>query len=131
MYEGESQVCSQLYNIHIHSKANPAVTLSRQRVATKHWLEKPGVRDMQNAKARVRMASSPVLDGLNSRDITPEVNDGSLLTMENDFPCSCDTPTLQDIENMANQWQKGWARKSEHAWDDVYENLLKGQILRS
>ncbi|KAG1836181.1 hypothetical protein DFJ58DRAFT_847124 [Suillus subalutaceus] len=123
--------------------------IPRQCVATKCWLEKPGVRDTQNAKACVRMASLkkihapaeptihiplvslPMLDGLNSRDITPEVDDGSLLTMENDFPCSCDTPTLQDIENMANQWQKGWARKSEHAWDDAYENLLKGQILRS
>ncbi|KAG1805544.1 uncharacterized protein BJ212DRAFT_1304002 [Suillus subaureus] len=95
-------------------------------MATKHWLEKPGVQDMQNAKAHVQMVSSPMLNGLNSRDITPEVDNGSLLTMGNDFPCSCDMPTLQDIENMANQWQKGWAQTSEHTWDDAYENLLKG-----
>lgn len=72
------------------------------------------------------MVTSPVLDGLDSRDITPEVNDGSLLTMENDIPCSCDSLTLQNIENMANCWQKGLAWEYEHLWDGAYEKLLEG-----
>ncbi|KAG2028324.1 hypothetical protein BDR03DRAFT_1019964 [Suillus americanus] len=69
-----------------------------------------------------------MLDGLDGRDITPEVDDGSLLTMDNVIPCSCDSPTLQNIENMANCWQKGWIREreSENKWDHAYEKLLKG-----
>ncbi|KAG2358115.1 hypothetical protein BDR07DRAFT_1379658 [Suillus spraguei] len=120
-----------------HRQSSP-VTLNRQRMATKRWLAKPGVRDTQNAKACARMASKkntqhiplvnpPMLDGLDGRDITPEVDDGSLLTMDNVIPCSCDSPTLQNIENMANCWQKGWIREreSENKWDHAYEKLLK------
>ncbi|KAG1807130.1 uncharacterized protein BJ212DRAFT_1303589 [Suillus subaureus] len=129
----------------MHSKPHqqsPPVTLNRQRIATKHWLAKPGVQDMQNAKAHIRMVSkknapaeanthvplisSPTLDGLDSHNITPEVDDGSILTMEDDFWCSCDLLTLQSIENTTNCWQKGWSQESEHLWDDAYEKLLEG-----
>ncbi|KAG1805956.1 uncharacterized protein BJ212DRAFT_1303823 [Suillus subaureus] len=131
-------------------KQDPPVSMSRQCLATKHWLVKPGyfrVRDMQNAKACVRMAkknktqaphaagqnihcaipsvTSPMLEGLHSRSTTPKVDDGSILTMENGLPCSCNLLILQDIENMANCWQKGWVEKSEHLWDGAYEKLLE------
>ncbi|KAG1823791.1 uncharacterized protein BJ212DRAFT_1296338 [Suillus subaureus] len=98
-------------------KQDPPVSMSRQCLATKRWLAKPGyfrVQDMQNAKACVRMANT-----------TPEVNNGSILTMENDLPCSCNSLTLQDIKNMANCWQKGWVEKSEHLWDGAYQKLLE------
>ncbi|KAG2362675.1 hypothetical protein BDR07DRAFT_1376324 [Suillus spraguei] len=105
-----------------HRQSSP-VTLNRQRMATKRWLAKPGKKNTQH----IPLVNPPMLDGLDGRDITPEVDDGSLLTMDNVIPCSCDSPTLQNIENMANCWQKGWIREreSENKWDHAYEKLLK------
>ncbi|KAG1784871.1 uncharacterized protein HD556DRAFT_1451323 [Suillus plorans] len=159
----------------------------RQRLATECWLAKPGIRDSQNAKARLRVArnrakklqmqpsaeqnpcipgtGSPPLDCDNishdSRsdceddqsydfpynteqqpvaaiaspplnnfsydaetsfdDFSYEGND-SVLTMDNDLPCSCDVPTLQTIENTVRQWQKEW--ESESAWNEAFDDEL-------
>ncbi|KAG1894802.1 uncharacterized protein F5891DRAFT_1194787 [Suillus fuscotomentosus] len=199
----------------------------RQRLATERWLAKPGIRDSQNAKARLRVArnrakklqmqppaepnpripgtGSPPLDYDNiSHDsrsdceddrsydfpydaeqqsaaaiaspplndfpydaeqqpaaaiaspplndfsyegeqqpvpaiASPPLNDfsydaetsfddfsyegdDSVLTMDNDLPCSCDVPTLQTIENTVRQWRKEW--ESESAWNEAFDDEL-------
>ncbi|KAG1819864.1 uncharacterized protein BJ212DRAFT_1298257 [Suillus subaureus] len=112
---------------------------ARQRVATEHWLAKPGVQDGQNAKAHAWMACkqesqthpsnsgaplaiSSAVNSPNSRNITPEVNDDSILVMEDHLSCSCDLPTLQSIEIMVNLWKKDW--QSEDKWNESYGKLL-------
>ncbi|KAG2139652.1 hypothetical protein DEU56DRAFT_755427 [Suillus clintonianus] len=105
---------------------------SKQCVATERWFAKPGVRDAQNAKVHVRMAhkwegpfqqkkknQAETPPTLSFRCVTPELND-SVLTMENNIPCSCDVQTLQTIAMIVNGWQKEWKFDSEATWNKVY-----------
>ncbi|KAG2040313.1 hypothetical protein BDR03DRAFT_1008284 [Suillus americanus] len=124
-----------------HGKTKLGVA-HRQHNATQRWLAKPGVRAMQNAKARDRMArkraskkkvqsradldsNMPInptaLDGIDSRSLTPDV-DESILTMGDDIACSCDIFTLQTIETLVRHWEKDWA--SEDLWNASYQEAL-------
>ncbi|KAG1863755.1 hypothetical protein F4604DRAFT_2029320 [Suillus subluteus] len=134
---------TQMGHLSRHRSHSPA---ARQRVATKRWLAKPGVREGQNAKARARMArtkhqsghvepkpsirlraplaNSPAVDSPYFRSVTPEANDNSILTMQDSdlLSCSCDSPTLQSLEIMVNLWKKDW--ESEVKWNESYGELL-------
>ncbi|KAG1862658.1 hypothetical protein F4604DRAFT_1929418 [Suillus subluteus] len=109
-------------------KAQRRIQASKQHVATERWLAKPGVQDAQNAKVRVRMArkqegqkktQAKTLPPFNFHHVTPELDD-SVLTMENDTPCSCNVQTLQTIAIIVNSWQKEWKFNSEATWSKVY-----------
>ncbi|KAG1868652.1 hypothetical protein F4604DRAFT_2020315 [Suillus subluteus] len=107
-------------------KAQRRIQASKQCVATECWLAKPGVRDAQNTKARVRMArekktqaQAVTLPAFNFHQVTPELDD-SVLTMENDIPCSCDVQTLQTIAIIVSSWRKEWTFDSEATWSKVY-----------
>lgn len=56
-----------------------------------------------------------------SRYSTPEADD-SILTMDNNIPCSCDTQTLQTIQTMVGHWGKDW--ELEDTWNVTYEEVL-------
>ncbi|KAG1893161.1 uncharacterized protein F5891DRAFT_1196791 [Suillus fuscotomentosus] len=56
-----------------------------------------------------------------SHHSTPEADD-SILTMDNNIPCSCDNPTLQTIQTMAGHWGKGW--EWEDTWNVTYKEVL-------
>ncbi|KAG1730789.1 hypothetical protein EDD22DRAFT_852964 [Suillus occidentalis] len=49
--------------------------------------------------------------------------DDSVLSMDNNLPCSCGTPTLQTVENLVGLWWKEW--ESESMWNDTFDSLLK------
>ncbi|KAG2040100.1 hypothetical protein BDR03DRAFT_1008439 [Suillus americanus] len=51
-----------------------------------------------------------------------DAND-SVLTMDNDLPCSCDTPSLQTPETLVVQWQKEWG--SEGKWNEAFDDKLR------
>ncbi|KIK34473.1 hypothetical protein CY34DRAFT_17704 [Suillus luteus UH-Slu-Lm8-n1] len=68
------------------------------------------------------LAISPAVDSPNFRDVTPEADDNSILTMQDLLSCSCDFPTLQSLEIMVNLWKKDW--ESEDKWNESYGKLL-------
>ncbi|KAG1776951.1 hypothetical protein EV702DRAFT_1197621 [Suillus placidus] len=115
---------------------------SRQRTATQHWLSKPGVREAQNAKAHARVAfnrarkkkkltkdqTAPTASSIDrcedlSRDGSWDANDDSVLMMDNDLPCPCDSQTLDSTERIFQRWRKEWL-VSEDTWGEAYEEAL-------
>ncbi|KAG1728936.1 hypothetical protein EDB19DRAFT_1913631 [Suillus lakei] len=122
---------------------DPAAHSSRQRTATQHWLSKPGVREAQNAKARARAAlnrarrkkkkltddqTAPIASSIDdcedlSRNVSWDANDDSVLTMDNDLPCPCDSQTLDSTERIFQRWRKEWL-VSEDKWGEAYEEAL-------
>ena len=86
--------------------------------------KKPEAHTRPNAP--IPVAGSPALDNHNSRDSTDA--DESILTMENDLPCSCDSLTLEVIETTVKHWQKEWA--PEETWNEVYHESLTCALLK-
>ncbi|KAG1856398.1 hypothetical protein DFJ58DRAFT_840909 [Suillus subalutaceus] len=55
--------------------------------------------------------------------------DDSVLMMDNDIPCSCDSPSLQSIEILVGRWQKSvgkWPKEwpSEDMWNEAFNKVL-------
>ncbi|KAG2030584.1 hypothetical protein BDR03DRAFT_986992 [Suillus americanus] len=77
------------------------------------WLQSVGLQSQEFEMGKMQRPmlgwhASGKVDSPNSRNITPEVNDDSILVMEDHLGCSCDSPTLQSIEIMVNLWKKDW-----------------------
>ncbi|KAG1808366.1 uncharacterized protein BJ212DRAFT_1302993 [Suillus subaureus] len=87
------------------------------------WLQSIG---LQSQEFEMGKMQRPMLrwhvNSPNSRNITPEVNDDSILIMEDHLGCSCNLPTLQSIEIMVNLWKKDW--QSEDKWNESHGKLL-------
>ncbi|KAG0701649.1 hypothetical protein DFH29DRAFT_1050001 [Suillus ampliporus] len=92
------------------------------------------VRDTQNVKAQIRVAQKKT-QLLNDQDIAAAdhpwittidavltMDNGAVLTMDNDLPCPCNSPTLQTLETLAGLWRKEWA--SENVWNEAYNEAL-------
>ncbi|KAG2126904.1 hypothetical protein DEU56DRAFT_915858 [Suillus clintonianus] len=58
-----------------------------------------------------------------SRDVSWDANDDSVLTMDNDLPCPCDSQTLDSTERIFQRWRKEWL-VSEDKWGEAYEEAL-------
>ncbi|KAG2030175.1 hypothetical protein BDR03DRAFT_1017438 [Suillus americanus] len=81
--------------------------------------------------------SSPPLDCDNSRhhsnsdyeewsnDFSYEA-DNSVLTMDNDLPCSCNTLTLQTLKTLVGKWWKDWGSKG--MWNEAFNDALRGEV---
>jgi hypothetical protein len=78
-----------------HGQGEAAFILYRGTLLLTHnRKKKPEAHTRPNAP--IPVAGSPALDNHNSRDSTDA--DESILTMENDLPCSCDSLTLEVIQ---------------------------------
>ncbi|KAG2106849.1 hypothetical protein BD769DRAFT_1393101 [Suillus cothurnatus] len=54
-------------------------------------------------------------------------NDDSVLSMDNDLLCPCNSPTLQSLKTVFRRWQKDWRSGSgseSTTWDEVFNNEL-------
>ncbi|KAG1842321.1 hypothetical protein C8R48DRAFT_679070 [Suillus tomentosus] len=49
--------------------------------------------------------------------------DESILTMDTDLSCACDSPSLQTLEILVGQWRKEWV--SEEMWNEAYDEALR------
>ncbi|KAG1736955.1 hypothetical protein EDB19DRAFT_1829685 [Suillus lakei] len=58
-----------------------------------------------------------------SRDVSWDANDDSVLTMDNDLPCPCDSQTLDSTKRIFQRWRKEWL-VSEDKWGEAYEEAL-------
>ncbi|KAG1806951.1 hypothetical protein EV424DRAFT_1544042 [Suillus variegatus] len=59
-----------------------------------------------------------------SRDDSWDANDDSVLTMENDLPCTCNPQTLDNIDIQVWMWRMEWLLSAEDTWGEAYEEAL-------
>ncbi|KAG1786353.1 uncharacterized protein HD556DRAFT_1449732 [Suillus plorans] len=63
-------------------------------------------------------------DSWDARDDSWDANDDSVLTMENDLPCTCNPQTLDNIEIQVRMWRMEWLLSAEDTWGEAYEEAL-------
>ncbi|KAG1814561.1 hypothetical protein EV424DRAFT_1348742 [Suillus variegatus] len=91
---------------------------AQQQLATARWLEKPGVRDAQNEKARLRMASHP-RKRAKERTRQPEPRDYTTLS----DPHQREPTTIKAVRSAVSEWQFNWGPES--SWEKQFNDQLQ------
>ncbi|KIK40550.1 hypothetical protein CY34DRAFT_87143 [Suillus luteus UH-Slu-Lm8-n1] len=91
---------------------------AQQELATARWLAKPGVRDAQNEKAHLRMASHP-RKWAQERTRQPEPRDYTTLS----DPHQREPTTMQAVRLAVSEWQFNWGPES--SWEKHFNDQLQ------
>jgi len=115
-----------LTHFSVHGQGEAAFTLYCCTLSPTHNRKKNNPEAHTEPNAPIAVAGSPALDNHNFHDFTDA--DESVLPMENDLSCFCDSLTLEVIETTVKHWQKEWA--PEETWNEVYQELFTHALLK-